>query len=126
MIYAENQTGRRCRVRLWIDNDAAELHALVWEQLHHRVQEAAQPMAISTDLPLSRYIGLEQREPPPVAVRPIRMLLAVSNPSNLDDYNLPAANVGDEISAVLEAMRDLRQSGQIEVSNLITRSMDIP
>ncbi len=44
------------------------------------------------------------------------MLLAVSNPINLDAYTLPAVNVGDEISAALEAPRGLRQSGQIEVS----------
>ena len=68
-------------IRLWIDNEAAELHALMWEQLHHMVQGAALPVAISADRPFSRYVGLERQDPSPIAERPMRMLLAVANPA---------------------------------------------
>lgn len=119
---AETQTGGRLRFRLWVDDDAAELHALAWERLHHRVQGAAVPMAASAELPFSRYIDLERPEPSPIAERPIRLLLAVANPANLSQLNLAPLNVEQEITTLVEAWGDLQQSGQLQVTLLPGRT----
>lgn len=115
---AETQTGGRLRFRLWIDDDAAELHALAWERLQHRVQGAAVPMAASADFPFSRYIDLEKQEPSPIIERPIRLLLAVASPANLKQLNLPPLNVEQEITTLVEAWGDLQQSGRLQVTLL--------
>ena len=80
---AEHETEGRLRVRLWIDDDAAELHALPWERLfhHHRGQDV--PLATSALTPFSRYAALPLPESRAVVERPIRLLCAVSNPRDL-------------------------------------------
>ncbi len=120
--YAETQTGGRLRMRLWIDSDAAELHALAWERLHHPVEGVPLPIATSSGIPFSRYIGLEQREPPPITERPARMLFAISNPTNLADYGLAFLDVEEEIENLLDALGDLRQAGQLQVALMPGRS----
>ncbi|MCP4542085.1 MAG: CHAT domain-containing protein [Chloroflexi bacterium] len=113
---AEAQTGGRLRVRLWIDNDAAELHALPWERIYHVHRGQSVPMAISTLTPFSRYTGLEIPEPEPVTSRPIRMLIAISNPHNLEDSGLSPIDVAQEVENLRQALGDLQQGGQIHVT----------
>ncbi len=106
----------RLRVRLWIDDDAAELHALPWERMYHVHRGQSVPMAISTLTPFSRYTGLEIPEPEPVSTRPIRMVVAVSNPNNLQDAGLSPINVEQEIENLRHALGNLQQGGQIQVT----------
>jgi len=114
--YAEAQTGGRLRVRLWVDHGAAELHALAWERLHHVRQAIACPVAASAELPFSRYVGLERREPGPVTDWPVRVLFALSNPTDLSDYGLVPLDVEKEVTNLLEPLGDLRQVRGLRVT----------
>jgi hypothetical protein len=114
--YADAQTEKRLRIRLWIDHDAAELHELAWERLHHRVQGAAFPLAASSETPFSRYVGLTTPEPAPIAERPARMLFAISNPTNLPDYGLVSLDVEREITNLIEVLGDLRETRKLQVT----------
>ncbi|MBN1875150.1 MAG: CHAT domain-containing protein [Anaerolineae bacterium] len=113
---AETQTEKRLRFRLWIDNDAAELHALVWERLHYPTSGGERRLATSADRPFSRYIGLTQSEPGPVTERPARMLFAISNPANLEKYSLKSLNVEQELKNLMGALGDLHQLTNLEVT----------
>jgi hypothetical protein len=113
---AEARTGGRLRVRLWIDDQAAELHALPWERLYHVHKGQPVPMATSALTPFSRYTGLEIAEPQPVTERPLRFLIAISNPRNLEDLGLSPIEVEREVENLRQALGDLRRDGQIQVT----------
>jgi CHAT domain/NACHT domain len=78
-----SQTAAQMRMRLSIDADAADLHALPWERLFLQWQGSAIPLAASSLVPFSRYIPLEEGQQNPIEERPIRLLLAVANPTRL-------------------------------------------
>ncbi|MCP4540072.1 MAG: CHAT domain-containing protein [Chloroflexi bacterium] len=96
---ASGQATQR-RIRLWIDPNAAELHALPWELLH----EADTMLAANADTPFSRYLPVSKTWGGVVEERPIRVLAAISNPTDLEDfYNLPALDVNVEQSILEKA-----------------------
>lgn len=113
--YAEAQTDGRLRLRLWIDHEAAELHALAWERMHFMAQGDATPLAATGARPLSRYISLETAAPEPIRGYPMRMLFAIANPDNLGAYNLAPIDVAQEIASLYEAIGPLQHAGQIEL-----------
>jgi hypothetical protein len=116
IAYADIQAEKRLRVRLWIDNEAAELHEFAWERLHHRVQTAMLPIAASSEMPFSRYIGLTAPEPTPITKRPVRLLFAISNPGDLSAQGLASLDVEKEITNLLGALGNLRQAEQLQVT----------
>ena len=113
--YAEAQTSGRLRLRLWIDHEAAELHALAWERMHFVAQGDATPLSITGARPLSRYIGLETAAPAPIRDYPTRMLFAIANPDDLDAYRLAPIDVAQEVASVYDAIGPLQKAGQIEL-----------
>lgn len=121
---AEVETDGRVRVRLWIDEGAAELHALPWERLYHthRGQEVA--LSTSTLTPFSRYFALEIAESKPIASAPLQLLFAISNPSNLPPELAPV-QVEQEVRSLHTAIRDLILNGQVEVT-LLPGHTEIP
>ena len=121
-VYADLQTEKCLRIRLWIDNNASELHELAWERLHHRVQDAMLPIAASRDMPFSRYIGLTTSEPAPVTARPVRLLFAISNPANLSDHHLASLDVEKEVANLIEALGDLPETEKLQVTLLPGRT----
>jgi HEAT repeat protein len=118
---AEAQTEGRLRVRLWIDDAAAELHALPWERLYHMHKGQPVPLATSALTPFSRYTGLEIPEPQPVTTRPFCLLIAISNPRDLPS-GLSPIDVEEEVKNLRQALSDLRQSGQVRVTLMPGRS----
>ncbi len=89
---ARGQTAQR-RVRLRIDTDAAELHALPWESL----QEKAAMLSAQANTPFSRYLPIALPWGGPVEERPIRVLIVISNPADIKDkYNLSPIDVESE------------------------------
>jgi hypothetical protein len=111
----------RLRVRLRIDRDAAELHALPWERLHHPLQGQWVPLAASAHTPFSRYVGLPIEEPSPLDQLPVRLLIAVSNPPDLPP-GLHAVDVEAEVRSLAEALGDLRRAGRLAVTLLAGRT----
>ena len=112
---AEAKTGGRLRVRLWVDDDAVELHAIPWERIYHLHKGRPVPLGASTLTPFSRYTSLEIREPLPIIETPIRMLVAVSNPANLPG-GLAPANVDLEIESLRRALSELRRQDKLDVT----------
>lgn len=113
---ATARTEGSLRLRLWIDQTAAPLHALAWERLHH-VQEAAPgPLATAETLPFSRYVPLEQAPPKPLAERPVHLLVVLSNPHDLGDYDLPALDMPAEIAALRASLDALQETGRVDVT----------
>ena len=97
---ARGQAPRR-RIRLRIDADAPELHALPWELL----QDNALTLAASSETPFSRYLPIALPWGGEITERPIRVLAVISNPDDLTaKYNLPPADVALEQQALTDAL----------------------
>ncbi len=83
------QRGVPRRVRLRIDDDAAELHQLPWELLH----EDGVMLSASERTPFSRYLPIDKPWGVAIIDRPIRVLAVIANPSDITArYNLPPLN----------------------------------
>jgi len=91
------------RLRLALDRDATELHAIPWELLH----DGQTFLAAHSDLPFSRY--LEDRHPwgGPVTERPVRVLAAFANPTDLRRYDLAPLDVAAERARLEVVLRPL-------------------
>jgi hypothetical protein len=97
---ATGQSARR-RLRLRIDPDAAELHALPWESL----QEGPAMLAAQEDTPFSRYLPIALPWGGPVEERPIKVLALISDPSDLQEkYSLPPVNAARERESLMTAL----------------------
>lgn len=101
---AEAKTEGRLRLRLWIDNVAAELQALRWERLCYWRNKALFRLATTALRPFSRYFGLGLADPEPLTARPIRVLAVIANPRNLADYGLAPLDVEGEIINLLDGL----------------------
>src|ERR1039457_6169981 len=79
------------RIRLRIDEGAPELHQIPWELLRD-IGEGGVPLDLAAldATPFSRYIAGSWIPGSPILKRPIRVLVAVANPSNIADFGLTA------------------------------------
>ncbi|MEJ2211142.1 MAG: CHAT domain-containing protein, partial [Anaerolineae bacterium] len=114
-------TEGRLRVRLWIDDDAPELHALPWERIYHPHRGRPVPLATSAQTPFSRYTALEIPDPEPLTASPIHLLFAIANPRDLP-HDLTPIPVEDEIQNLHRALEGLCRRGQVQVTLLPGRS----
>ena len=109
----------RLRVRLWLDSQAGKLHAIRWERLQHYRGNRSEPISASPGTPFSRYTGLGIAEPLPINTRPLKMLLAISNPSDLETkYGLQPVDVKAELANLRPALKNLVDSEQLKVTIL--------
>jgi hypothetical protein len=116
---AREASKRRLRVRLWLDRQAGELQTIRWERLQHYYMGGPVPISITTDTPFSRYTGLGISEPQPAESRPLKMLLAIANPSNLEvDYGLKAVDPDKEVANLRPALDALQANNQLKVTIL--------
>lgn len=105
-----SEASSQMRLRLLIEPSASHLHAYPWERLLVEWEGASIPLAASTLVPFSRYIPLEQGRQDPIEERPIRMLLAVSNPIRLP-FDLEHIDVEAQLrslTAELSSIPDLQ------------------
>lgn len=95
----------RRRIRLRIEDDAPELHALPWEALRDGSPTAtAREPAFDRDTPFSRSVAIAWDLLPAVSERPLRVLSAVAAPSDLDVYSLPPIDRAGEEAMLAEAI----------------------
>lgn len=101
---ADALTAGRLRVRLWIDPEAAELHALPWERLYRPAPGGQMtPLTTHIETPFSRYTSLDTPEPPPLTERPLRLLAVLANPDKLPAGLVPA-DAEAEIASLRQAL----------------------
>jgi hypothetical protein len=100
--YAEALAENCLRLRLWIDRDAADLHALPWELL--RVNDVM--VSANAATPFSRYLPATTPWETDVTARPLHVLAAISNPVDLADYRLSPVNVEAERALLEQALAD--------------------
>ncbi|CAG0931850.1 hypothetical protein TFLX_02316 [Thermoflexales bacterium] len=94
------------RLRFRIDPQAAELHALPWELL----LENQALLAAQADTPFSRYLPIALPWSGAVEQRPIKLLVAISDPDDLKEkYDLAQADVALERKALEEAFAHVDQ-----------------
>lgn len=100
----------RRRIRLRIDDSAPELHALPWELLRDPGYGSVPPqdLAAAVATPFSRYLAGQWQPGSPILKRPIKILVAIADPQNLEtDYDLSTINVDHELFLLMEAVRGL-------------------
>jgi len=119
---ADTRCGGRVRLRLQIDPGAGELQSLRWERLllPRRDQSVAAGLAIDT--PFSRFTTLDEEPPPPLDERPVRVLIAVANPSGLERWNLPPVAVEREIESLWQGLCSLPDPASLRVAVLPGRT----
>jgi hypothetical protein len=104
---------QRRRLRWWIDAAAPELHAVPWEL----IQEGLIMLSADADTPFSRFLPVNLPWSGPVKERPIRVLVAISNPQDLEQFNLPPVDVVLE-RATLQAAFDTVGPGRLQAEYL--------
>lgn len=97
---------RRRRIRLWLDPEARELHALPWELLH----EGATALAANAETPFSRYLPIAREWGSALQTRPVRVLAVIANPDNLSDHGVTAIDVAAERERLQAACASLSLS----------------
>ncbi len=107
------------RIRLRIDREATELHAIPWELLQEPGEGGlVHNLASATATPFSRYLAGTWQPGNPILKRPIKMLVAVANPANLADYNLEAVEVKQEWTLLQETLADLIKDNKVKLNQL--------
>ncbi|MCP4534454.1 MAG: CHAT domain-containing protein, partial [Delftia sp.] len=92
------------RVRLRIDPAAAELHALPWELL----RQDGVTLSAHADTPFSRYLPSALPWGGAIKERPIRVLVVISDPADLQDkYDLAPVDVAQEKETLETALADV-------------------
>jgi tetratricopeptide (TPR) repeat protein len=114
-VDAAERAKQNLRLRLQFDSDAgtegAEIAELPWECLYSR--ELDRFLALSTLTPLVRYVALAQPERTLAVTLPLRILVIVSNPSDL-----PRLDVEQEWARLNDGVRELVDLGLVVVERL--------
>src|SRR5262245_3697820 len=100
---AREQCEGRLRLQLWISHACNELQALMWERAYVELNGQSVPLSSAQLTPYSRFTRLSKAEPRAIKDRPLRILVAVSNP-----LNLPAGyaeiRVEEEVESIADAL----------------------
>ncbi|MCP4283369.1 MAG: CHAT domain-containing protein, partial [Gammaproteobacteria bacterium] len=95
------------RIRLRIDASAPELHAVPWELLRDSGPNLTpQTLAADTTTPFSRYLAGQWRPGHPILSRPIKLLAAMANPEDLEEFNLAVLDLEAEREVLEAAVAD--------------------
>lgn len=105
----------RRRVRLMIDRDAPEIHNLPWELLREEREDfPALHLAAATEAPFSRYLAGAWQPGRPILTRPIKVLVAIASPADLESMGMPPFDVDQEWQNLKTALADVA----VEVTSL--------
>jgi hypothetical protein len=104
--------GRTLRLRLLIDRAASDLHSLHWETL--RDPEDRSWLAINENVLFSRLLASTRWEQVELRAKSeLRALVAIANPSNLEDYTPPGQGPLTPIAVLPELERARQALGDI-------------
>jgi hypothetical protein len=116
------------RVRLLIDPSAAELHSLHWETLRDPRDGAL--LFTGENIAFSRYLSSFDWRP--VRLRSqseLKALVVVANPIGLDKYDLPPADVTQELAHVQNNLGNIKSTalasgGSANLNRIVTNLRD--
>ena len=94
------------RFRLWLEPQATELHCVWWEALHDPTRD--EPLTL--DMPFSRFMRVKAPRGWAISERPLRMLIATSNPEGLGEFGLTTIDVALERELISKATRSVQRS----------------
>ncbi len=103
---AREQREGRLRVQLWISPACSELQALMWERTFVELNGQSVPLSSAELTPYSRFTRLSKAEPGAIKDRPLKILIAISNPSNLP-AGYAAIEVDEEIESIAGALANV-------------------
>ena len=95
------------RIRLRLDANVPELHALPWEALRDSSTTPPTDLAATMMTPFSRYLAGKWQPGNPKFQYPITLLLAIANPEDLAEFNLTEIDVATEQAVINEVVADL-------------------
>ncbi|MCG3161100.1 MAG: hypothetical protein JMDDDDMK_02218 [Acidobacteria bacterium] len=96
----------RLRIQLWISSACNELQALMWERMFVELNGQQVPLSSAELTPYSRFTRLSKAEPSAIKDRPLRILIAISNPSNLP-AGYAEIKVDEEVESLADALTDV-------------------
>ena len=108
LAQAGGHTGVRVRLRL---TDAPELAELPWEYVYQ--QSVNRFLSVSPQTPLVRYLDLPDRVRPLQVSLPLRVLVMISSPANLDQLDATA-----EWTRLKDSFADLEGRGLVRLDRL--------
>lgn len=98
---------QRRHIRLVVDADAPELHALPWELMREPPDQGGTPLAASDATPFSRYVEGDWDYAQPVRAYPLKVAVAIANPQGLTDLGLAEIVAEEEWQALSQAVAGL-------------------
>jgi len=109
-LEAARKRGNGLRIRLLLD-ETPELADLPWEYLYQ--QKRKEFLAFSRETPVVRYFHLPETEKPLAVRPPLRVLVMLSNPSDVD-----CLNIEQEWQKLKEAVKELEERSLLVVERL--------
>lgn len=119
---ARGRASEKLRVRLYIDIHAPELHTLPWELLH----DGAKMLSANVLTPFSRYLPAAMPWGGLIQERPIRILVAISNPHDLERYRLAPLDVALEREILEDSLRQSEGAEEPEEVKLEVTYLEPP
>jgi CHAT domain/SIR2-like domain len=99
------------RIRLRIDAQLPQLHRIQWELLRVPGAEPGADVSMLSSTPFSRYLAQDWQPGRAVLKRPIRVLVAVANPSDLEAaYRLEPVDGDAEFKLLQAAAGDIKDA----------------
>ncbi len=96
------------QIRLRIDKTAPELHSIPWELLHDTSPgQPAQTLAADATTPFSRYLAGQWPPGQPISKRPLKLLVAIASPDNLDEFGLANIDIDLETQIIQDALSNI-------------------
>jgi len=107
------------RIRLRIDDTAPELHAIPWELLREVTPgQLSHDLACDEHTPFSRYIDGNWKVREPIVQRPLKVLVVIANPDNLETFSgLVPLDIKTEQAMVEDSFANIID-GQVELTYL--------
>jgi formylglycine-generating enzyme required for sulfatase activity len=104
------------RVRLLIDPDAPEMHAIPWELLRDASESGnVQVLGATVATPFSRYLAGGWEPAHPVRSLPLKILVAIANPEGLKCYQVEPVDFEREWSNVQAGTAALASAKALEL-----------
>jgi len=109
----------RVRVELCIHDADNLLHALPWELMYAPTRDAAPlPLAADEATPFARFEAMGPALAEPLPPRPLRLLVFVANPFDLDATGMDAVAVTPLLRTLLDMLTPHSRAGRLQVTVL--------